>query len=184
MPVLWRRDGLPTAVGRRRAGRAGPRLSQPSVGADVEAEPPAVGDVEVRHDLREAPDGAPGLKREHLIYRQMMDERGGSGEGSGPAALGAGRVHHDRGAVLVVSPQIPVDVAHQHLHHDCLTGQVFAHPQPAVVDEALRWVGGHREHRGMQVGGANAHRHGEHRAGDGVLRDGHIAHCSAEDRDD
>lgn len=29
MPVLWRRDGLPTAVGRRRAGRAGPRLSFP-----------------------------------------------------------------------------------------------------------------------------------------------------------
>ena len=63
----------------RGTGKPGAELDagdQLPVGADVEAELPAVINVEVSHDLRETPDGAAGLQGERLVHRQVMNERG------------------------------------------------------------------------------------------------------------
>ena len=42
----------------------------------------------------------------------------------------AGWVDHDRGAVFVVAPEVAVDIAHQHLHDERLSGQVLETRNP------------------------------------------------------
>ena len=71
--------------------------------------------------------------------------------------------------------EVAVDVVHQHQDDDRAPGQVAADLQAAVVDHPLRGVGVDREHRHVLSRLADLHRHGQHRAGDGVLRSSHPA---------
>jgi len=140
-----------------------------AAGSHIEAQPLTVANGEVRHDLREPPDGAPGLQRELLIHRQVVDERTGGAQ-CAPAAGGrTRRVDHHRGTELVVLAQIAVDVAGQHQVDHRLSGPVLENLQAAVVDHRLRGIRRNREHRGMHIRLTDADRHGKHSASDGVL---------------
>ena len=144
-----------------------------AVDRHVEAEPTALANVEVGHHLRIAPDRPAGLQRERLVDGQVVDEGHRRLQGAEPGGVRSHRVDHHVGAVFVVLAEVAVDVVHQHQHDHGPPGSVPADPQAAVVDHPLGGFGVHREHGHVLIRLADQHRHGEHGAGDGVLRSSH-----------
>ena len=145
---------------------------QRSAFGDLEAERARVTNGEVRHDLRETPDGAACFEGEGLIDRQMVDERGGVTQRLEAAGRRPRRIDHDAGAEFVVAAEIAVHIPGEHQRHHGSSRTEFADLQSAVVDEPLSCVCGNREHRGVHVGFADPNGHREYGSGDGVLRSG------------
>ena len=145
-----------------------------AVDRHVEAEPTALGvNVEVGHHLRIAPDRPAGLQRERLVDGQVVTKATADRRAPEPGGVRSHRVDHHVGPVFVVLAEVAVDVVHQHQHDHGPPGSVPADPQAAVVDHPLGGFGVHREHGHVLIRLADQHRHGEHGAGDGVLRSSH-----------
>ena len=86
------------------------------------------------HELREAPDGAPGLEREGLVHRQLADER------AHPVAQGRGQREDE----LVVGAQVAVQVLdHPHRHQGPARHRSVG-LEPGPVQQRHDPVGRHR----------------------------------------
>ena len=131
-----------------------------------------IADGEVRHDLREAPNRPSGFQSKGLVDEHVLNEcRLQCGR------IGLRSIDHYTGAVFVVRAEVAVDEMCQYQRHNCTARQKAVDLQAAVVNQSLCGVGVYREHGRVLSGLADFHRHGEHRAGNGVLRGWHGAHC-------